>query len=418
MNILFLTSNYLPNPSANGINSRNIIEELKKRGHEVTCISVQREGESDFEDIENTNIYRLPPSRYSQLIEKYENSNIRTILLRMLRMIKLVFLLYDFPNHDPRQAKRIMHKMQELHNKNNFDMVIGVHKPYSNIAALLEFKRKYSTVKCVSYYLDLTNSHFKPKLMPQKVYKHLCFKADINVFKTLDLSLIAKRGARYYDHEDYNNVKDKIKFVDFPTFMLRNLETENPIETESNKNNVISLVFAGTLNRDYRNPASLLECLSVASKKIGKIEFHIYGHDNCDEIIDKYDNFNLLKIIKHGFVGHETVIQALRNADFVVNISNTLEDAVPSKIFEIMSIGKPIINVFFRNDDASLEYFSKYPSVFYLYPEVDLNCIGDQLAVFIKQERNQVFDVLEIRKQFIENTPEYTADIIERIRVR
>ena len=412
MNILFLTSNYLPNPSANGINSRNIIEELKKRGHKVTCISVQQEHEKDYEVIDNTEIYRLPPSPYSRLIEKYANSKNLITILRMLRALKLMLLLYDFPNHDPGQAKRIMHKMQELHNKNNFDLIIGIHKPYANIAALLKFKRKNPTIKCISYYLDLTNSHSKPKLMPHRLYERLCFRADMGAFKILNLSLIAKSGARYYEHEDYARVREKIEYVDFPTFIINDVHGENPMETEPKKNSVTSLVFAGTLDRDYRNPKYLLECLMEASKGIGIIEFHIYGRGNCDDIIDKYTGLESLRVIKHGFAGHDTIIEALTSAHVLVNISNSIEDAVPSKIFELFSTGKPIINVLFRANDPVIDYFKRYPGAISIGIS-DINEDAAKIYGFIKTPKGINHDVSYLKEAFVENTPEYIVDIIE-----
>jgi len=415
MNILFLTSTYLPNPSANGINSKSIIEELKKRGHQVTCISVQRNGETDVEIIHDTGIHRLPPSRYSQLIEKHANKKLLTAMLRITRSVKLIWLLHDFPNHDPQQAKRIRQKAQNLHFQKHFDLVIGVHKPYSNIAALLEFKRHNPDVPCIAYYLDLTNSHLKPKLMPQPIYEWLCFKADMRIFAALDLVLIAKKGERVYKSGKYDIVRRKIEYVDFPTLVISDKNYDNPrIDDDQSAGSSISLVFAGTLDRQYRNPEYLFKCMQAASKNLGNIEFHIYGRGNCDDIIDTYAGTASLKIIKHGLVSHETVVQALNSADFLVNISNTIEDAVPSKIFELFSTGKPVINVVFLKNDPTRAYFDKYPVSFCLEGWQPIGNQPGKLAEFMQKNIGMVIDSGLIEESFRANKPEYIVDLIEK----
>lgn len=369
----------------------------------------------DVEIINDTEIHRLPPSRYSQLIEKHANKKALNAIIKILRMSKLVWLLHDFPNHDPQQAKLIRKKAQELHSHKGFDLVIGVHKPYSNIAALLEFKRHNPDVACIAYYLDLTNSHLKPKLMPRSIYQWLCFKADMRVFTALDLALIAKKGEKIYTLGKYDIVRQKIEYVDFPTLVIDDKNYDNP-QTSDNHGapNSISLVFAGTLDRKYRNPEYLLECLLAASKNLGKMEFHIYGRGNCDDIINKYAcAATLLEIIIHGLVSHETVVQALYTADFLVNISNTIEDAVPSKIFELFSTGKPVINVVSLENDQIRAYFEKYPASFCIESCQPIGDQPEELAEFMQEYKGKVIDTRLIEETFCENRPKFTVDLIE-----
>lgn len=57
--ILILTSRYLPNPSANGINTKYIVEELVKKGYDLSCISLKNDNESDFKIINSTKLTGL-----------------------------------------------------------------------------------------------------------------------------------------------------------------------------------------------------------------------------------------------------------------------------------------------------------------------------------------------------------------------
>lgn len=59
------------------------------------------------------------------------------------------------------------------------------------------------------------------------------------------------------------------------------------------------------------------------------------------------------------------VMDILEKSDILLNISNKQSySAVPSKIFQMFSIRKPIINVVRHPKDFAKKYFDIYPSVF------------------------------------------------------
>jgi glycosyltransferase involved in cell wall biosynthesis len=416
--VLILTSHYLPNPTANGINTESIINELKKRRYNVYCVSLKRYGESSFEIINGTPIYRVSSTVYARLLNKEAASTKKTLVknimfkaAHLLRKLKLALLLFQFPNVDLYQAQKIYKVMRELHKKEKFDCVIGVFKPYSNIAAMIKFKNKHSNILCGAYYLDLINSSQRPAFMPQSMYKKLCYNGDINTFKKLDFVLMAKGGKLIYELPEYSCIRKKLEYIDFPTF-LPTIATITRVFNKSSK--AIILTYAGTLDRGYRNPECLLKVLLAVSRLIGNIELNIYGTGNCDDILIKYSKESNFKIIKHGMVSHDVVLRAMLNSDFLINISNKLQNAVPSKIFEMFSTGKPIINVLFDSNDITTEYFKKYPTVFMIEAWKSFDQQIKNLHEFMKSENGKSNDISFIKNSFIENTPEYTVDIIEK----
>lgn len=419
--ILLLTSRYLPNPSANGINSKYIIDELKRRGHHVTCISVKAGNESSYEVIEGTPIYRVTPSFYSKVLFKesiLKQNKIRKVgfkALHFLRKIKLGLLLFNFPNFDLSQTRKVYSLLKKLHDNENYDCIIGVFKPFSNIGALKKFKKNYPNTLCGGYYLDLINSSQRPSYISQKIYNELCYKGDIDVFEKLDFILMAKGGREIYTNSIYDKFAKKIEYIDFPTFLsTSDYSNKNNSEEIGGDIQVIVLTYAGTLDKNYRNPNYLLRILESASKELGNIKLNIYGGNNCEDIINEFNIGNGLEIINHGFMSHETVIKAMSESDMLVNISNKLQNAVPSKIFELFSMGKPIINLIFDENDITNEYFLKYPSVGSIEVWKDFDEQVIEIVKYIKKEKGCIYENLQIRQRYIENTPEYTVDIIEK----
>ena len=63
----------------------------------------------------------------------------------------------------------------------------------------------------------------------------------------------------------------------------------------------------------------------------------------------------------HGRVGIEEVHLAMAQADVLMTIGNNSDSEVPSKLFEYLSFGKPIIHFYFSDHDEYLSYLDRYP---------------------------------------------------------
>jgi|GEM_PF-2135544 hypothetical protein len=416
--ILILTSDFLPEPDANGINVNIISQELMSRGHEVTCLSYKNNSLPDYETINGIKIYRITPSFFSQILN-YEKSDdvsffmmVVVKLAKILRKVKLALLLFNFPDYDIIQDYKLYWKVRKMMRNSKYDMILGVYKPFTNISALLKIKRNTPEIMCGAYYLDLVNSMQKPSIMPRKVYQWLCKKADYKVFNKLDFALVAKAGKTLYTDQIFNSIVSKINYVDFPTFQMNNDIDMKSNYVKKNKD-TIDLIYAGTLDRNYRNPEYLLSLLKKLTRFGIKINFNVYGRGNCDEILCSYNDKDELRVYNHGLVDLSIIREEMLNADFVVNISNEIDSAVPSKIFELFSTGKPIINVAANKNDISNSYFEKYPSFFSIYNKESVEYQINDLYKFIISERGKIYSVDEIAKNYKENTPSYTVDIIE-----
>ena len=87
---------------------------------------------------------------------------------------------------------------------------------------------------------------------------------------------------------------------------------------------------------------------------------------------------------------------------------------VPSKIFEYMSFGKPIISTFITDGDAAQKYVTRYPEGLCVDLKNDDATNVESINVFLKKRHKDVsFDI--VSDLFKDNTPEKylaTIDII------
>ena len=95
--------------------------------------------------------------------------------------------------------------------------------------------------------------------------------------------------------------------------------------------------------------------------------------------------------------------------------NNKTKNIVTSKIFELFSKGKPIINFVRNPDDISLSYFKKYPAVLNVNEWESPQKYLEKLNAFITSEKGKQYNAEEIRKNYFENTLEYFVDILEKL---
>lgn len=413
--ILILTSRYLPKPAANGLIVDHIVKEMKDRGFDVLCLSVKRPGEIKYEVIDGVKIFRVSPSLYSRIQESDNKKFIFKFikkLSRVFRSIKLGLLVFKFPDFDFHQNKKVYKTIDNILKDEEIDSVIGVYKPYSNIAALKTIRKKYPQIKCGALYLDLVNSMRKPRCMPNGTYNYLVNKNSFDILKSLDFLLIPPQGEKLFIKKKFNQLEDKIHNIEFPT-LIDTGETSHINESILGCN-YIKVTYAGTLDENYRNPDKLLYLLDKATNKIGNIELNIYGFNNCESLFEKYRS-EKLTIINNGTVPHSIVIKSMLASNYVVNIGNANMDAVPSKIFELFSTGKPIINLISDKNDGTKIYFDSYPSSFEIKAYDNINNYIEDFVDFLVHEKDKQADNKEIKRIFYKNTPAYTVDKIEQI---
>lgn len=123
-------------------------------------------------------------------------------------------------------------------------------------------------------------------------------------------------------------------------------------------------VYLGRLYRAIRRPDFLLALFAgLAAEGDGAdLELHFYG--DTSECADSFAPYAALigrRIHLHGPVPRDRVAEAMRQATVLVNISNTTDFQLPSKIVEYAATGKPILNLAATDADCSATFLASYP---------------------------------------------------------
>lgn len=403
MKYLFIVSKYGDDIQTNGLVLSSVIDELLKDGNEVVCLS---ESDSMKEyDYKGVKVYSIKQGLHVTLMKKNK------FLGKVLEIILELVFYFSYPSFDKSVEKRMYQQINELNKSYHFDYIYAVYRKYSNVGALLKYKKHNPTYKCGVLFFDLLEAT-KPRYYTNHFYNIICrmqyrkigsivdkvFVPNDGKCECWDLLPISKREMLYYPGFIKRHNTDTLHFGSF------------------SKNKTIIMIFAGTLNSTYRNPKPLFEVMKELQRIGYKVNLKLYTKGNCDSLIESAKNSLKLNIIQESPISKEQLLNEYQHADILVNISNHNLKATPSKVFELISTGKPILNIVFDKEDSIKTYFDKYLMAYSIYA---FDSIAEQVkdfTVFLENAHDlteEEYSVVETR--FKNNTPYSVYQSIKNI---
>lgn len=399
-NILIMGSSFLPKPTANGVCLINIAREYIKKGCNVFCIAAQDEGQAEYEVLEGIHIYRVKKAWFSSFHDKYSNGGkISKTFEKAVHLIRNVCIIPFFPNVSPVRAGKVYALAEKLINEKQIDTVIASFNPYEMIHAVLRLKKKFgSRVYCTAYYLDYLRIN-KYSSAARILYNRKCARAQKKDIRYLDRVIIPITSKEEFEKQ--YGIHPNVDYLELPVYV-----NEAPVQMDSLPftADTLNMAFVGSLNTWNRSPERLLKLLNAAREKYPNLKLHVWGNiTNTGDILGQYPFVEY-----HGYTESKYIPTILKNADWVVNISNERDyHLVPSKIFQLFASGKPVLNYMFNRADVSIPYFEKYKNTYTVYDDLaDDKETVEKLAAALEKE----WPTVNADAEFIENTPEYVAE--------
>ena len=122
--------------------------------------------------------------------------------------------------------------------------------------------------------------------------------------------------------------------------LYRNLQHYQVAIDYREKGNTIKIVYAGLLGVAQDMLGIIRQ---VDFKKLG-VEFHLYGGGNQAKEIEAYIAEKDCNVFYHGYVSKDKIAEELAQYDVsIVPLAVRIKGAVPSKIFDILPMGIPVI---------------------------------------------------------------------------
>ena len=205
---------------------------------------------------------------------------------------------------------------------------------------------------------------------------------------------------------------DKILSFDVPGIVPQ--ETQAAADPAADGSRPIRCGFFGSMYREIRDPRAAIALFDevcgdpdIETVFAGSLEGEsaaAYFPEGC-------------RVHYAGVLKGKELAEAYDRTDVLINIGNSVLNQMPSKIFEYISSGKPIINVFKSPDCPTLKYLTRYPLALNLFEgEITEHPAEKAAAIraFCRETRGKRVPAEEIQSTFAANTFEAFADTIAK----
>ena len=338
-NILIVSNFIPPEHSATGRIAYSLAKQLGKNNNvHLLCLSSNETIPTDNE----IKINKLL-NRYGKYKKRVQNPANRKGIAKIFA--KIFYKLY----YKYAQKKGLEDNKSHLHllrkttkkyiRKNNIDTLITVSNPFELQLVGYYAKKKCPNVKWFPYLMDSNRHNIKYNTEIDKERKIFCLAEKLLIVPAL-----------CFDEDFCQDFDGKCEIVDLPI-----IPTDKPIGIPQKGD--IKLLFAGMFYKDVRDPKPLLELMM---KLPANYNLELY-YGGCADTVKAYEGRLGKRLVANGFISPQELEEKMSNANILVNIGNNVLNQVPSKAYDLIATGKPILNFYQNEEDISLGHLRCYP---------------------------------------------------------
>lgn len=343
----------------------------------------------------NKNIIKVP---YYSL-----NKQINTAKLKLLDYFQIGrYCLKSRLRRDGVDEKNAFFFVKELKMATNikqFDMVISVSNPFSSHIAASIISKTYN-IPWIAYYFDpfFSNATLcESRIAVRKKREEYWLRNVKTVLMTYPTDV---------DYQDRRvNFAEKIIRAEMPGIRTDIYKAHN---TQLKK---IECYFIGNLYSDIRNPQNTINLFSLLEDFADLYFVGGYYGEPIEAVSIPKNVF---------FLGKKEASELdliYERANVLVNIGNSIINQMPSKIFEYISTGKPIVNIYKDENCPTLRYLKQYELSLNIFENDIINHkldVSNKLRIFLEDNADKIVDINRIKKDFNDNTYKKVAETLTK----
>lgn len=417
--VLFILQSYPSVRSANALCDEKIIQKMieAQDRYEVFCLVYENYNLSSEETVNHVHIYRFKRGVIWRLLSRARTkpSRLSSVVLRLNRVylrVKQFIFIAIYPYTEPFLTKIVSNNAVRLHAKYHFDAVISEYHGLDTLHAGGTLKRHDPHIKFLPILWDPFTGKEPAKYLPRGYASWRLEKAEARELSRAD-KIVVMESSRAY-HESHSTGKpyyDRFVYLDIPGIVCPPKAVKASTFIRKGK---INIIFAGVLSLPDRDPEPILRVLGKTSlaKDIHMVFFSIgEGLRKLEAVKKDFPG----EITISGYVDKEELVATYHGADVLLNLGGPNPTMVPSKVFEYLSYGKPIISGYYIDDEASLKYLERYPLALCvdqrIETEISASLIDKALPLLLG--RKIPFD--DIVAAYPGNTPGRYLDLIDEL---
>lgn len=408
--VLFLSRSYPEiRRSATVLCTHRVMECIVAHGrYEVHTLCYQYDGEDYRELVNDIYVHRFKPSKWIWWRNRLRDSQRYCRWNRIMEVIQKSLTIPFFPQIEPITARKYRNEAYKLHRAIGFDLVVSEHHTLSTLLTGCWLMKEFG-VKHVAIFWDPLKGQIATVRLPNSYTDRRiqCTEEFVAKFTTLQIST---ESMREYHKSQGDIAADHRIYLDIPSVLRPELEVPTGY-LRLFRGGAINIVFSGLLSVTHRDPRPIIRLLNQTdyAKRINLLFFSMGANETLNEASKDF----IGTIVVHDYIPLCELHTLYRHADYLLNVSHINPNMVPSKIFEYMSYGKPIISTFVSDGDAAEKYIKRYPEGLCIdlrHKEKDNIVL---LNNFLLKEHKQIaFEA--VKDMYKNNTPERFLEVIEK----
>lgn len=315
---------------------------------------------------------------------------------RLITRSKLEKLLWEYP-----VQRYLLQRMK----KGKYDALITVSAPIITQYEVLDAARKgILRKKKLKWFAYFTDPH--ATFIGHKNQIASLIQREMEIYSLADKVFVTRE--LYEDNK--NQVLARYIYKTVPMEYANIQPIYNKFQVKYLDPQKINCVYTGSLFNIYvRNPEYFYKLAQACSDKF---QFHIvcYSADEANLALKKLYIDGNSKIIWHNRATMDECQSLMCQANILINLGNLCTNQTPSKVFDYISTGKPIVNFCSLENDTAKRYLKHYPLHLNIFckNEFDLKDTG-LFEQFCVTNKDTMLPFEEVQEKYKNFTPEIAA---------
>ena len=393
--IVFLVGGYYPTFTPPGICAEKIIAQLKDRC-DVTVICWRRNMEVRDREFNHDGVHIIQVSDF--LNDRLVSAK-TGVGRRFWRIVRLGVSALRLNDSLAWVRRAMFHELVLTHRAAPVSVVVSVAFPLQTHEAAACFKACHPEIRWITYSTDTHHG----KTDGRRWLRPFRERSERNCY--------AEADANFLSREIYTSCADFLG----PTIMAKSkmLDYMVDLRTSSDGNSKpdcrfpedeIALVFGGAFVERVRSPEYMLELLERLPPD-SRIRWHVFSNQGFRPLLETFAARHPNRLALHAPVGIDEFRRIMRGADILVNVSNDSDQFFPSKAFEYVATGRPIVDIAYPNR-AKNEIFLRHPHSLRLEIGGDASVDASGLSDFCNRAADTWIPPCDLAALYSEYLPE------------
>jgi hypothetical protein len=394
--LMVAVGGYYPTFSPPGICVEKIIGFLKKT-YDVTVISWRHTNEITSDSFDFDGVHIVQVGDWLNRIQAGASGS--PFKKRLWRLVRIAYSALRGEGTFYWVRRTMLRELERQFALQPFHAILSVGFPITPHLAGKDFASRHPDVRWMTY---STDTYYKSRYGSRFLWlAKRRSKDERAAYRAADHNFFSREIMNVCQDFLGHEVLAKSSVLDY---MLFDPSAPTGFDTGFLKPDRINLLYAGGFIEKARSPEYFLEILARLPPE-SKIVWHVFSSGCYAEALADFARRHPDRLVCHRPVKVHEIRDVMNACDILVNVSNDMDQFFPSKVFDYLSTGKPILNFTYPKRMKN-PLFEKHPHY------LDVEMFGDAAAdvarvqAFCEANHGRGMTPQEVFSRYPEYTPE------------